>query len=94
MLGGVGDDDLVGGTGRDILIGGDGRDTFVLEERGNDIILDFQDGVDKLGLSDRLEFDDLNITQRGNNTLIGSGGRLVALLLGIDADAITRADLD
>jgi Ca2+-binding RTX toxin-like protein len=94
LRGGGGEDDLVGGRGRDLLIGGAGGDTFVLEERGNDVIQDFRNGLDELGLAGRLEFNDLDITQRGNNTLISFSGRRVALLLGVDADTITRADLD
>ncbi|MEO0409597.1 MAG: hypothetical protein AAF289_19830 [Cyanobacteria bacterium P01_A01_bin.135] len=93
LRGGGGEDDLVGGRGRDLLIGGGGEDTFILEPRGNDIIRDFRDGVDELGLGARLEFRNLDITQQGDDTLISANGRRVALLLGVDASDITRADL-
>lgn len=94
LRGGRGNDDLIGGAGRDILIGGAGRDTFVLQQRGNDIIRDFQDGVDELGLSSGLEFNDLVFQQQGSNTLILAGGNRVALMLDVSANSITRADLD
>lgn len=94
LKGSRGQDDLQGGAGRDVLIGGGDRDTFVLENNGNDIIRDFMDGVDELGLAGRLEFSDLDIQQRGRNTLITANGNRVALLLGVDASSITPGDLD
>jgi Ca2+-binding RTX toxin-like protein len=94
LRGGRGQDDLIGGAGRDILIGGPDRDTFVLQPQGNDIIRDFQNGVDELGLSGGLRFNDLVFEQRGQDTLILADGNRVALLLGINANSITPADLD
>lgn len=94
LRGGRGRDDLVGGAGRDTLIGGPDRDTFVLQPRGNDIIRDFQDGVDELALSGGLSFNNLVLQQQGNNTLIVANGNRVALLPGVNANSITRADLD
>lgn len=94
LRGGTGQDDLVGGGGRDVLIGNGGRDTFVLEPRGNDIIRDFRDGVDELGLSRGLRFNDLILQQQGNNTLIFADGSRVATLLRVDPSSITPADLD
>ncbi len=94
LIGRGGDDDLLGGAGNDILVGGGGRDTFVLQPMGNDIIRDFQDGVDELGLSGGLRFNDLVLQQQGNNTAIFANGNLVATLLGVDAFSITPADLD
>ncbi|NJL36572.1 MAG: hypothetical protein HC840_09000 [Leptolyngbyaceae cyanobacterium RM2_2_4] len=93
LAGGRGEDDLIGGAGRDRLIGGAGRDTFVLQPRGNDVIRDFQDRVDELGISGGLEFNNLVFQQRGSNTLIIADGNRVALLLGVNANSITPADL-
>ncbi|QQE67444.1 hypothetical protein GFS31_41570 (plasmid) [Leptolyngbya sp. BL0902] len=93
LRGGNGHDTLIGGPGRDILIGGAGRDEFVLQPRGNDIIRDFQDGVDELYLSGGLSFNQLTLQQRGNDTLISANGNRVALLLNIDANTITMTDL-
>lgn len=57
--GGTGDDLLIGGADRDTLSGGSGADTFVFLARTDslagtgvrDIVLDFQHGVDKIGLA-------------------------------------------
>ncbi|MBD2093392.1 hypothetical protein H6F67_26455 [Microcoleus sp. FACHB-1515] len=94
LRGGRGQDDLVGGAGRDMLIGGADRDTFVLQPRGNDIIRDFQDGVDELGFSGGLRFNNLVLQQQGSNTLITADGSRVALLFGVNANSITSSDLD
>lgn len=94
LRGGRGNDDLVGGAGRDILIGNADRDTFVLQPGGNDIIRDFLDGVDELGLSGGINFNDLAFQQRGSNTLILAEGNRVALMLDVNANSITRDDLD
>jgi hypothetical protein len=61
---------------------------------GNDIIRDFQDGVDELGLSMGLRFNDLVLQQRGNNAVIFANGDRVATLVGVDANSITPSDLD
>jgi hypothetical protein len=84
---------LAGGLGDNGLLGGRGRDLFVLEEgRGRNVIQDFQDGRDRLELSDGLRFRGLSIEQSGNNTLISNGNDLFAVLWDIDADRITAAD--
>jgi len=57
--GGVGNDQITGGGGKDYLTGGAGKDTFIylaatdsLAGTANrDVILDFEYGVDKIGLS-------------------------------------------
>ena len=49
LTGGAGDDRLYGGLGNDRLTGGDGEDVFIYaKSEGNDVILDFQVGVDSL----------------------------------------------
>jgi Ca2+-binding RTX toxin-like protein len=46
-----GNDTLKGGAGNDYLIGGWGADTFLFEAKpGNDVIEDFQSGIDKIDL--------------------------------------------
>lgn len=50
LLGNAGEDILFGGLGDDTLIGGPGADIFVLG-LGRDTIVDFQKGVDRLGVS-------------------------------------------
>lgn len=56
--GGVGDDLLFGQGGNDTLLGGPGADTFVYSmqaDNGNDTILDFAVGVDRILLIDALD---------------------------------------
>jgi len=53
LVGGTGNDRLDGGAGNDLLTGGNGADVFVFTEgSGFDTIQDFQDGRDKIDLSD------------------------------------------
>lgn len=93
LIGGEGDDVLIGGNDRDNLVGGRGEDIFGLSEQvGRDIIRDFENGEDRLGLSNGLDFDDLDIIQRGNNTVIKSGSSQLAILRGVDANVITESD--
>ena len=69
LIGATGEDVLDGGTGRDHMAGGAGTDTFVIRSGdGNtnideaDIVYDFTDGTDFIGL-DSLSFDDLTISE-------------------------------
>jgi quercetin dioxygenase-like cupin family protein len=93
------DDILVGGFGKDTLVGGDGKDTFVFaRQTGIDIITDFTDTQDAIGLSNDLSFADLTITQgtggSTGDTLINitSTNELIAILRGVTADNITSVD--
>ncbi|MBD2461176.1 hypothetical protein H6G89_08980 [Oscillatoria sp. FACHB-1407] len=93
LLGGNGNDVLRGEAGSDVLLGGRGRDTFVLERgTGRDILRDFRDRQDKLGLLPGMTFADLEINQRGNRTLISLDNDLLAVLVGVRANQITGAD--
>ena len=73
LQGGEGDDTLNGGRGHDILTGGAGADMFVFDvvEKGRDVITDFEDGQDLIQISG-LGFDDLAMTQTGEDVLISS----------------------
>ena len=62
LNGGKGDDVLFGGAGNDTLIGGEGADQFVFlanSNNGNDVITDFQAGVDKVVFADLVSPHDL-----------------------------------
>ena len=84
-----GRDMIYGGAGDDVLTGGQGRDTFVFSpadgDDGVDTIMDFVKGTDKINLSaffaTEPDFDDLDIAQRGTNTIIDlsdhGGGTIV-----------------
>lgn len=93
LEGGAGKDKLFGGRGSDTLNGGKGRDIFVLEKgKGRDRIEDFQNSIDRLGLTPGLRFRKLDIEQKRGNTLISQGKDDLALLVGIRANQITAAD--
>ncbi|MGK7890360.1 MAG: peptidylprolyl isomerase [Leptolyngbyaceae cyanobacterium] len=92
LRGGKGNDTLDGGPGSDRLIGGSGKDRFVLRTgKGQDQIRDFTNGQDKfrtIGFS----FNDITLTQRGQNSLIRVGNKNIALVLKTDITEITAAD--
>ena len=92
--GGAGDDMIYGGAGKDELTGGDGGDTFIFSPAdgdGIDTITDFETGTDSNSIVDKIDlsaffatkpdFDDLDIEQRGSNTIIDlsdhGGGTIV-----------------
>lgn len=73
ILAGDGNDILIGGAGNDNLTGNSGWDTFVLTlDGGEDKIIDFEPGIDYLGLRGEISYDSLNFEVDGNNTLISS----------------------
>lgn len=97
ILGGDGDDLLMGVTGNDVLVGGDGSDTFVFGNGdGTDIIEDFEDGVDLIGLvNGELVFEDLAIVTIGSSVAIdvtATGERLALLAGGAGAVTLTAED--
>ncbi len=74
LYGNAGDDLIAGGLGNDVLIGGGGADEFAaFGLHGHNVVIDFEDGVDKISYFDGPEdFSDLTITQVGGNVLISS----------------------
>jgi Ca2+-binding RTX toxin-like protein len=76
LLGCDGDDRLDGGKGRDNFTGGDGSDVFIFENgHGWDVIRDFTPETDQLDFSGirGLDYEDLEILRRGEDTLILTG---------------------
>ncbi|MBD2462004.1 hypothetical protein H6G89_13195 [Oscillatoria sp. FACHB-1407] len=93
LEGGDGADRLDGGTGNNKLTGGRGRDAFVLEPgSGRNLILDFEDRRDRLGISRTVDWSDITILQRGSQTFVTLSGDLVAILRGVQANQITVND--
>jgi len=89
LIGGSGDDTLNGGPGDDTSEGGDGDDIFVLRiGDGDDTVIDFEQGVDLIGLSGGLGFEDLTLS--GSNIL--SDEETLATLTGVDAATLTEFD--
>jgi Ca2+-binding RTX toxin-like protein len=94
LIGGEGDDTLIGGKGRDRLMGGNGKDIFVVQDKpGIDQVMDFTQDQDKLMLTHNLKFDQLNITQQGQDTLISSKNATLMLLHSVNSSLITVADM-
>ncbi len=95
-----GDDIIMGVTGNDTLVGdnfssGSGSDLFVFGNGdGTDTILDFEVGIDRIGLVEgELLFAELTITQEGNNTLLGvtDTGETLAILNNVQASALDES---
>ena len=84
LVGGAGDDWLDGGADGDRLFGNNGRDIFVVRTGDtNNIIYDFEDNLDSLGLADGLAPSSLTVSQIGLNTEIFLDTDLLATLIGI-----------
>ena len=96
IYGDDGDDIIYGGMGDDTLIGdnysaGSGSDTFVLAAgEGTDTILDFEVGIDFIGLSG-LSFGQLEIVQAGQDAAIQFADETLAQLTGIMASDLTTS---
>lgn len=90
LSGGLGNDRIEGGRGDDRMSGGPQGDVFVFAGgSGDDVITDFQMGFDVLDLTwtRRIEIVDL----AGDALLVS--GRNSVLLLGVEAQDVTLADL-
>jgi VCBS repeat-containing protein len=93
LNGGSGNDTLIGGLGNDNLSGGGGRNRYVLANGdGVDTIVQYQDGLDKIGLSGGIGFNDLTISASGSNTLINLGTETLASVSNLDSSVITASD--
>ncbi|MDJ0514701.1 MAG: calcium-binding protein [Trichodesmium sp. MO_231.B1] len=98
---GKGDDIISAGGGRDIIgadrgddiiTGGTGADMFDFRVGyGNDIITDFEDGIDLIRLRGDLRFEDLTIAQVGSDTSI-TADELSITLQGVVASDIGSDD--
>jgi Ca2+-binding RTX toxin-like protein len=91
--GGADDDLLYGGKGIDTLQGGEGRDVFVIAPKeGPDLVKDFRQGEDFIGLAKGLQFEDLRLVQRGSSTEIKVGRDRLATLQGVNANQLSLND--
>ena len=101
-MAGDGDDFLEGRNGADRLTGGGGSDTFIVTpgEGGAtidlaDVILDFEDGVDLIGLGGEIGFGDIVIgeTPSGDAVISFVGtGEFLAVLEGVSASQLDSSD--
>ena len=98
LSGGGGNDVIDGRGGNDTLFGSTGVDTFLFQAgHGNDRVLDFTDGADRLDYSGHAgvsAFADLTVFQSGTSTIVqdGAGGQVV--LQNVDVVDVTAADFD
>ena len=112
LYGGAGNDILYGtaganmmdgGTGQDNMTGGNGNDTFIIRSGDGgsaltdaDIIMDFQDGTDVIGLSGGLNFDDLTINQgsgsNSSHSIISYGNQFLVILKNINKSSLSVGD--
>lgn len=89
--GGAGDDILRGDRGNDLLTGGAGRDRFDFRSiDGVNVVLDFEDGQDAIGLTD-LSFEQLTIVPDLNDTQLVFGNSTL-MLQGVTANVINESD--
>ena len=85
---GIGGNTLSGLGGDDTLTGQGGADTFIIDDLldGVTTIQDFEDGVDKIGLTGGLSFGDLTIGSDGGSATIATtaSGEVFAVVNGAD----------
>ena len=83
MRGDAGNDRLNGGLGNDNLTGGSGSDKFIFQNYwGNDIIADFENGIDIIDMSQVAgvnSFSDLTVTFSAGSTFIAYEGDEIRL---------------
>ena len=96
ILGNLGDDTISGGAGNDTLVGDDlyesiGKDTFILDDEGEKIVLDFVVEDDIIALPEAISFGQLNITQDRQDTLIDYESETLAVLRDVNADEIAES---
>jgi uncharacterized repeat protein (TIGR01451 family) len=100
IYGWAGNDILIGGLGQDILGGGPGFDTFVLptkEATANpflaDTIVDFQLGVDRIGLTDGLTASNLALIPANNHTAIqiAANNQTLGVVAGVSPNQLTNS---
>ncbi|MGD1851238.1 MAG: lamin tail domain-containing protein [Cyanophyceae cyanobacterium] len=93
LRGAEGDDVLAGDRGKDTLQGNGGADQFVLASGfGSDVILDFEDGRDRLVLAGPLTFESLTLQTQGNSTQILGGTEVLATVIGVDSSLLASDD--
>ncbi|WP_238367670.1 calcium-binding protein [Mesobacterium pallidum] len=94
LVGEDGADTLNGGYDNDILEGGTGADVFAFGQfAGSDWIMDFEDGIDLIDLSETsvTAFDQLTFAEAGPNVLISAAGEPG---FGITLAYMTLAEVD
>ena len=92
LTGGGGADRLIAGGGADRLTGGGGADRFVFTPQdGTNLVTDFRNGADKIGVQGVAGFGGLNISEAAGDAVIRFRGTTIRLD-GVDSDLIDRSD--
>ncbi len=95
LVGGDGSDRMIGGGGKDTLRGGTDADTFVISVgTGVDRVLDFEDGIDRIGLAGGLKFSQLRVREVDGQTLVElrSNGADLLMIDNIDVSDLGASD--
>ena len=93
LKGAEGDDFLAGDFGNDTLIGGVGSDRILIGAgRGSDVLLDFEDGIDKFELEAPLTVSQLTFVGAGNSTQIKFGDEVLVTVIGVGPSLVDAAD--
>lgn len=99
LIGGAGLDTLSGDAGDDVLAGGSAKDLFVFGKAagGNDIIVDFEYGLDKLRLLDGVRVTSIKFLDTEddgvNDTVITLGGVVQGTVTLLDVSSATNGGL-
>ena len=82
--GGAGDDWLDGGTGIDLMAGGTGNDTYVVDNTGDVVTENTDEGIDTVlsGISYTLGDSLENLTLMGGDSISGTGNALDNVIIG------------
>ncbi len=88
LVGGAGQDRLVGGKGSDTLSGGEDADTFVFgKSNGDDLVLDFEVGLDLIELVD-------GVKVKGQSVSDVDGDGMLDLVLQLSNGSVTLLGVD
>ncbi|NCN89865.1 MAG: calcium-binding protein, partial [Gallionella sp.] len=84
LVGGAGDDWLDGGTGIDLMAGGTGNDTYVVDNTGDVVTENTDEGIDTVlsGISYTLGDSLENLTLMGGDSISGTGNALDNVIIG------------
>ena len=96
IFGGSGDDYIISGTGNDTLWGEQGADTFHFTDQAfeNDVVMDYEDGLDRLWFAPAAADDlgDLTITGNGSTSITLRLGANTLILNGLAPIVLTADD--
>ncbi|MCF6231728.1 MAG: hypothetical protein L3J36_01305 [Rhodobacteraceae bacterium] len=99
LQGGAGCDVIYADPGNDRIKGGSGDDVFVFNDvawEHLNVIADFEDGIDKIRVTNHSGFDAIPITAQnaGSDTLIVLSGGTKVMLKGVDTGLIDINDFE